>query len=126
MLPIGTVLSVKGNENLLMVVGLIVLNEKTNMIYEYAACIYPIGVIGESEYILFNSENIEEIFHKGLESENHKNFVKISKAVNHYGEYENIDYEIDTYDKFLEIQKNIKKSNEVMSVNKNIVEYTEL
>lgn len=126
MLPVGTVLSVKGNENLLMIIGLIVTNEKTNMIYEYAACKYPFGVIGESEYVMFNNENIEEIFHRGLESENHEKFVEISKVVNHYGEYANIEYDIDTYDKFLEIQNKLKESNIEKSEKIIRQEYTEL
>lgn len=129
MYPIGTILTVKGNENLLMIVGLLVTNDKTNIIYEYAACKYPLGVVGEKEYILFNEENIENILHKGLESKNHNEYVEMCKAVNHYGEYSNIHYDIETYDKFLEIKKKIQKGSENTTHKENTtqgIEYVEL
>lgn len=126
MYPIGTVLSIKGNENMLMIVGVVIVNEQTGMKYEYAACKYPFGVIGETEYILFNKENIEKVYHMGLESENHNEFVEMSKIINHFGEYEDINYEIKTYDKFLEVKEVLQQERQSSNIEETPKNYTEL
>jgi hypothetical protein len=68
--PLGTVLSVKGNPKTLMVIarGLALRYEGTTQYYDYGACLYPEGMIGE-EMIYFNHEVIENVVHKGFSDE---------------------------------------------------------
>lgn len=47
------------------------INEKTsqNIIWDYAACLYPEGSLGPDKTYLFNSEQIEKIYALGYQDE---------------------------------------------------------
>lgn len=67
-LPIGSVVSIKGIEKRVMIYGIAqeVIHEEETKIYDYLACIFPEGHIGE-EKILFNQEDISAIFFIGFQ-----------------------------------------------------------
>ena len=72
-LPIGTVLKLKEAEKSIMIIGYCpITNEGKN--FDYAACMYPEGVLSPKETLLFNHDEICEVIYKGLESEEYKNF----------------------------------------------------
>lgn len=67
-LPIGSVVSLKGIEKRVMIYGIAqeVIQEEESKIYDYLACIFPEGHVGE-EKILFNQEDISAIFFIGFQ-----------------------------------------------------------
>ena len=67
LLPIGSIVRLKGAERKLMVCGRIVCNEKADQIYDYVGCIYPQGIIGSSEMYFFNRDGIEEYHFIGFQ-----------------------------------------------------------
>lgn len=66
-LPIGSVVSLKSEKNikLTIIARMITVKLKGEDYYfEYGACIHPRGIVGEN-IANFNTEDIEEIIHKG-------------------------------------------------------------
>lgn len=68
-LPIGTVVILEGGNRPLMIYGRKQIQESSNLIWDYVACLYPEGNIGEDYNIFFQQEEIAEILHLGYESE---------------------------------------------------------
>jgi hypothetical protein len=61
LLPIGSVVLLKGADKRLMIYGVKQINEEDNKEYDYIACLYPEGNIGVEYNYLFNHGEIEEI-----------------------------------------------------------------
>lgn len=75
-LPLGSVVSLEGNDKKLMIIGraLIVQNEGAREYYDYAFCLYPEGIIGDT-LIYSNHENIKDVHFKGYSNEEDENIV---------------------------------------------------
>ena len=74
-LPIGTVVMLKGGSKRVMITGFCALEgEKEEEMWDYSGCLYPEGVLASNETCLFNHEQIEEVFHMGLEDEEEEEF----------------------------------------------------
>ena len=69
LLPIGSVVLLKGAQTKLMITGRIVTDEKMEEIYDYVGVIYPIGASGDSEQYFFNRDAIELPFFIGYQDE---------------------------------------------------------
>ncbi len=69
LLPIGSVVLLKGAEAKLMITGRIVCNEKMDQIYDYVGVLYPIGVTGNEHQYFFNRDAIELPFFIGYQDE---------------------------------------------------------
>lgn len=67
LLPIGTVVLLKGASKKLMITGYYSKSADGNKIYTYNACIFPEGYM-ENTFCLFDANQIDEIFYKGLEN----------------------------------------------------------
>ena len=68
-LPIGSVITVKGSEKTLMIVGRSLLvddDDQGKVYYDYSACFYPEGLIGDM-VIYTNHECIETVVSRGYE-----------------------------------------------------------
>lgn len=61
LLPIGSVVLLKEAEKRLMIYGIKQFNNEDGQMYDYIACLYPEGNIGEKYNYLFNHESIEKI-----------------------------------------------------------------
>lgn len=74
-LPIGTVLMLKGGKKRVMVTGFfsVDVNDREK-VYDYCGCLFPEGLLSSNETLLFNHEQIEEIFHLGLQDDEEKQF----------------------------------------------------
>lgn len=73
-LPIGTVCTVKGNTNKIMIVGYLPVDYNGNLnVYDYRGCVYPNGLFASSNSISFNHQDIEKIDYIGYVSELHSN-----------------------------------------------------
>lgn len=74
-LPIGTVVLLKGAKKRLMITGFCSFDgEVKDKVYDYTGCLYPEGVITNKEIALFNHNQIEKIFHIGLQDNEEKQF----------------------------------------------------
>ncbi len=75
-LPIGSVVLLTNTLKKVMITGyLVVSNNNSKIIYDYAGCMYPEGVISSEQVIVFNRNQIKEVIHMGLESLEEKNLV---------------------------------------------------
>ncbi len=75
--PLGSVVSLKGNEKKLMVIGraLMVGDGDGREYYDYAFCLYPEGMLGDV-IIYSNHENIEAVHSKGFQDEEDAQVLK--------------------------------------------------
>lgn len=77
-LPIGSVISVAGSNEMKMIIGYNFMQEEGGEIFDYASFPYPIGYIGlDTEMFLFNDESVELLYHKGFETENLQKYFDI-------------------------------------------------
>ena len=60
LLPIGSVVSLKDADSLVMIYGHLQKDINTGIIYDYIGCDYPIGVIDTDCCILFQDETIQD------------------------------------------------------------------
>ncbi len=75
LLPIGTVVMLEGGTKKVMITGFCsVPNDNDEEIYDYSGCMYPEGVINSDEVLLFNNGDINEVFFKGYEDDDEKEF----------------------------------------------------
>ena len=66
-LPIGTVVMLKGGSKRVMITGFCVSTEnQKNKVWDYSGCMYPEGIISHAQILLFDHEQIVEVFHMGL------------------------------------------------------------
>lgn len=75
LLPIGTVVRVKGATKRLMIFGVKQMDAKTKEVYDYIGVLYPEGNMGEEVRFLFNHENIDEIIFTGYNDEERQDFL---------------------------------------------------
>ena len=76
LLPLGSVVILKGAEKRLMICGRIQTNVATNEVYDYSACPYPEGLISSKEIIMFNNESIEKVYFIGFQDTEEFKFRK--------------------------------------------------
>ena len=74
LMPVGSVVLLKGGEKRLMICGRVVANADENAIYDYAACLYPEGIINSSNLYFFNHDAIEEIYFIGFQDREEMEF----------------------------------------------------
>lgn len=74
LLPIGTVVLLKGATKKLMITGYYSKAADSNKIYTYNACIFPEGYM-ENTFCLFDANQIDQVFYKGLENEEFEKYT---------------------------------------------------
>ena len=69
-LPLGSVVRLQGNEHKLLIIarGVVARAEEGKRYFDYGACLYPEGLMGEA-IVYCNHDKIEEVFHRGYEDE---------------------------------------------------------
>lgn len=67
LLPLGSVVLLKGGQKRLMVCGRIQTDVATGITYDYSACYYPNGIIDSKELFMFNNDNIQKMFFIGFQ-----------------------------------------------------------
>ncbi|MCL1897177.1 MAG: DUF4176 domain-containing protein [Clostridiales bacterium] len=76
LLPLGSVVLLKGGIRKLMVIGLKqVLDDGSGEAFDYAGVLYPEGFLGAGENILFNHEDIEGVVFTGFDSPERVEFL---------------------------------------------------
>ncbi len=67
-LPIGSVVSRPGGSQPLMIYGRKQINTKDDTQWDYVACMYPEGSIGDEYTIFFDRDDIEQVIFKGFQT----------------------------------------------------------
>ena len=67
LLPIGSVLTLKGGTKKCMIVGRLQNQTGKNIVYDYAAVLYPEGIIDSDHFYLFNQEDIDILYYVGMQ-----------------------------------------------------------
>lgn len=82
-LPIGTVVILKNGKKRIMITGYIVQGKETgDKVYDYIGCLYPEGVISSDRNLLFDHDQINQIFYVGYSDDEQKSFmVKLHQLV---------------------------------------------
>ena len=67
-LPIGTVVTLINGTKTIMIYGRKQMQEGNNRIWDYVACLYPEGNLGDEYNVFFQHEEIQNVYHYGMES----------------------------------------------------------
>ena len=67
-LPRGTVVTLVNGTKPIMIYGRKQIQQGNENIWDYVACLYPEGNIGEDYKVFFQHKEIDKIYHYGLES----------------------------------------------------------
>ena len=74
-LPIGTIVLLKGAEKKIMITGFCVKEKETDeKMYDYTGCMYPEGVVSADQNLVFDHEQIGQVFFKGCVTDEEKEF----------------------------------------------------
>lgn len=92
MLPIGSVVLLKGGSKRIMICGRIQSRAGENVIYDYSACYYPQGIIDPASMFFFNRDAIDRVFFLGFQDSEELTFR--SQVLDQLGELEIKDGEI--------------------------------
>lgn len=78
MLPIGSIVFLKEGTRKLMILnrGPVIKNDNEEMIFDYSACFYPLGLEPDNIFY-FNEENIDEVIFKGFSDSEEERFQKL-------------------------------------------------
>ncbi len=68
-LPLGSVITLKKGRKKLMIIGRIQEERASGILYDYAAVLYPEGMMDASDLYMFQGEDIDRIYHVGLQEE---------------------------------------------------------
>ena len=77
LLPIGSVVVLKGGLKKLMIIGVmqIVQQEFETKRYDYIGVIFPEGFLNVDLLILFDHDQLDEVVYRGFENKEYKDFV---------------------------------------------------
>ena len=92
-LPIGTIVLLHEGTKTIMIYGRMQSHMETEAIYDYVACLYPEGNIGNEYTYLFNHDQISEVVHLGYVNDDEAEFLQILEEENQLLEQQNIDNE---------------------------------
>ena len=67
LLPIGSVVLLKGANKRVMILSRIQAPADTGDIYDYASCPYPEGIVDPENIIFFNRDDIERVYFIGFQ-----------------------------------------------------------
>ena len=77
--PMGTVVILKGGEKSIMIYGRKQIHAKTNVLYDYVACLYPEGNLNEEYTYLFNHDQVQEVLFTGYVNDAETAFLEVLK-----------------------------------------------
>lgn len=76
LLPIGSVVLLKKGKKRVMIFGVKQTDKGTGIEYDYISVLYPEGNIGENSQYLFNHSDIEQVYFKGYEDAERRDFIE--------------------------------------------------
>lgn len=66
-LPLGSVITLKNGSKRLMIVGRLQNQIGSKDIYDYAAVLWPEGLVDSKHFYLFNHEDLDKLYYIGLQ-----------------------------------------------------------
>ena len=69
MLPIGSVVLIKGGEKKVMICARIQTRSGDDRIYDYCGCHYPEGIVAANKMLFFDRDDIERVYFIGFQDE---------------------------------------------------------
>ena len=76
LLPLGTVVSIKGVDHRVMVLGYARFKEgDTSHVYDYIGCFFPEGFVGGDKTMIFDHSMIESLYYLGYNNEESAQFI---------------------------------------------------
>ena len=82
LLPIGSVIRVKGARDLLMIMGCNQVNLATRRLYDYSGVPYPVGYTDDRHVGIFDHDDIETVYAVGYLDEESRAFMEEAVRVN--------------------------------------------
>lgn len=77
LLPLGTVVSIKGIDHRVMVLGYARFKEgDTSHVYDYVGCYYPEGFVGTDKTMIFDHSMIESLYYLGYNNAESAQFIQ--------------------------------------------------
>ena len=89
LLPIGSVIILRGAKKKLMIFGVRQMNMESRKEFDYIGVLYPEGNVGGKSQIMFNHEDIEDVFYRGYDDEERAEFL--SKLEAFYQQKDNVE-----------------------------------
>ena len=81
-LPIGTVVLLKDAKKRTMITGFVAKEaDGGDKMYDYIGCLYPEGVLSSSQNLLFNHEQIDQIYYMGYSDKEEVEFKNQLKTL---------------------------------------------
>ncbi|MDR1638057.1 MAG: DUF4176 domain-containing protein [Clostridiales bacterium] len=82
LLPLGSVVLLKGGKKKLMVFGRLQISNEDQQLWDYIACLFPEGNLGPEYCFLFNHVDIAEVIYPGYTDEEDRHLIDhLSKSV---------------------------------------------
>lgn len=83
LLPIGSVVLLKEASKRIMIIGYypMLVEDGREVTYDYTACIFPEGIMSSEETLVFNKDQIVQVFYSGLADEEQIDFMNRLKVV---------------------------------------------
>ncbi len=107
--PIGTVVTINGLKQKVMINGLYMEMIDGNQMFDYAAIDFPIGYSPDGNLHLFNEEHIKEVLHMGFANAEHCIYAENLRVYNKEDEYKNIDFDVEAELKEMEVEDEINE-----------------
>lgn len=79
-LPLGSVITLKNGSKRLMIVGRLQNQIGSNDIYDYAAVLWPEGLVDSKHFYLFNQEDLDKLYYIGLQDMEEFQFRSVLKS----------------------------------------------
>ena len=76
LLPIGSVILLKGATKELMINGYLPVDKETGEVYDYTACVFPEGLLLMDNIALVKADAIEKVLFKGYSTAASQNVLK--------------------------------------------------
>ncbi len=80
LLPLGSVVLLKGANKRLMIIGRIQKQLDSDKVWDYSACYYPEGLINPDKTFLFDNDKIEKVYFLGFQDEEEIKFLDYIKG----------------------------------------------
>ena len=78
LIPLGSVVLLKGATKRVMVVGFLpTLEEDPSKVFDYMGCLYPEGIMSSKQNLVFNHDQIEKLICLGFSDEEEKKFKAV-------------------------------------------------
>ncbi|WP_304580917.1 DUF4176 domain-containing protein [Dubosiella newyorkensis] len=74
LLPLGSVVTLKNGDKKIMIIGRFQRSKESGKIYDYAAVLWPEGMIDSTKMYLFDHKDTRVLYYIGLQNEEEFNF----------------------------------------------------